>query len=267
MTVYDDYDRSVDGAKPAELFQFSGGIQAYYTTRQRPILYMGATYEPDYIVHGEIEQSEELSKQELEITLKSSASVARLYIADVPPNGVNVRVFRFIEGISEFRLVWAGRVVKADFDSENDECRLACEPIFTMLKRPGLRRNYQLLCPYALYDNNCGKDIAPYTSHAIVAAVAGGRVTMSGINVTSGYYIGGIFRFGSYLKLIINHVGNTLTLASAVPGLTINTYADVSAGCDKTLSTCANRFGNTLNFGGFPYIPTRNIFTGDSMTT
>jgi len=29
----------------------------------------------------------------------------------------------------------------------------------------------------------------------------------------------------------------------------------VSAGCDKTAETCRGRFGNLLNFGGFPFMP------------
>ena len=99
MTAYDDADSSLDSGKPAELFQFTGGIYAYYTTAQSAISYGGATYLPDFIAHGEIEQTEELNKQTLEIVVKGTSDVARLYIAEIPPRSVNVRVFRFIQGV------------------------------------------------------------------------------------------------------------------------------------------------------------------------
>jgi hypothetical protein len=33
------------------------------------------------------------------------------------------------------------------------------------------------------------------------------------------------------------------------------------AGCDHSVSTCAARFGNLANYGGFPFIPTKNPFS------
>jgi uncharacterized phage protein (TIGR02218 family) len=266
MTIYDDYDRSLDSGRPAELFQFTGGVQAYFTTKQRAISYGGFQYLPDYILHQEIEQSEELNKQELEITLRSSTPLAQYYIVDVPPLSVNVRVYRFIDGVNDYRLVWVGRVVKATFDSQKDECTLTCEPVYTLLKRPGLRRNYQILCPYSLYDSNCGILVAPYTINDRVTSVSGATIGGTGIAAkTNGYYVGGMLRFGSYLKLIINHASNKITVSSPIPGLQIGSVIDVSAGCNKSVEICASKFNNVLNFGGFPYIPTKNPFSGDSL--
>jgi len=33
-------------------------------------------------------------------------------------------------------------------------------------------------------------------------------------------------------------------------------------GCDHSLITCANKFGNSLNFGGFPFMPEKNPMDG-----
>jgi uncharacterized phage protein (TIGR02218 family) len=30
---------------------------------------------------------------------------------------------------------------------------------------------------------------------------------------------------------------------------------DITAGCDKRLETCRDRFSNVVNFGGFPHMP------------
>ena len=40
---------------------------------------------------------------------------------------------------------------------------------------------------------------------------------------------------------------------------------DMAPGCDLRRDTCAVKFGNLLNFGGFPDIPGRNPFGGTSI--
>ena len=40
---------------------------------------------------------------------------------------------------------------------------------------------------------------------------------------------------------------------------------DMAPGCDLRRDTCAAKFGNLLNFGGFPDIPGRNPFGGTSI--
>jgi hypothetical protein len=41
--------------------------------------------------------------------------------------------------------------------------------------------------------------------------------------------------------------------------------AEITPGCDLRASTCAAKFGNLLNFGGFSEIPGRNPLGGGSI--
>jgi hypothetical protein len=36
---------------------------------------------------------------------------------------------------------------------------------------------------------------------------------------------------------------------------------EVSEGCDKSIATCAGRFGNAANFRGEPYLPGVDLLT------
>jgi len=36
-------------------------------------------------------------------------------------------------------------------------------------------------------------------------------------------------------------------------------------GCDRVRATCESKFDNLDNFGGFPWIPTKNPFGGSSI--
>ena len=39
------------------------------------------------------------------------------------------------------------------------------------------------------------------------------------------------------------------------------TLVEVTEGCDRTLATCAGRFGNAANFRGEPYLPGLDLLT------
>ena len=66
-------------------------------------------------------------------------------------------------------------------------------------------------------------------------------------------------------RMITNHSGDTITLSAVLPGLAVGVALEAFAGCDRTFATCQSKFGNSLNFGGFPWIPAKNPFAGDSI--
>ena len=164
------------------------------------------------------------------------------------------------------RLVWAGRVVKPVFNSANDECALQCEPIFTLLKRAGLRRNYQILCPYTLYDHRCGLQMPIFGNNDVVTSASSNRIGGTRIaSMPEGILVGEILRMGSALRLIYYHKGGEIQVAGNIPGLKVGSAIQVIDGFGKILKTCFDYFQNYLNFGGFPYMSTKNPFAGDAL--
>ena len=57
----------------------------------------------------------------------------------------------------------------------------------------------------------------------------------------------------------------SITLHNIPEGLAVGVAFEAFAGCDRTFATCQSKFGNSLNFGGFPWIPAKNPFAGDSI--
>jgi hypothetical protein len=43
-------------------------------------------------------------------------------------------------------------------------------------------------------------------------------------------------------------------------GVAIGDGLKLTAGCDHVIQTCRTKFANEVNYGGFPWIPTRNPF-------
>jgi hypothetical protein len=52
-----------------------------------------------------------------------------------------------------------------------------------------------------------------------------------------------------------------IDLLTLPTGLPINSV-EIATGCDKTFDTCSNVFANSVNFGGFQYIPQKDIYEG-----
>jgi hypothetical protein len=89
-----------------------------------------------------------------------------------------------------------------------------------------------------------------------------------------------VLRFGVKLGFITGHAGALMTLSRPMPelasaltnpaldpitGAPLPVSIDIAHGCDLRAATCTAKFGNLLNFGGFPAIPGRNPFGGGSI--
>ncbi len=130
-------------------------------------------------------------------------------------------------------------------------------------------RTFQATCDAALGDARCGvdlDDLAFKGNGAVVAALRDRAFTASGL----GAFEAGWFTYGTVEWTGGANVGRRAEIlshgyASGVATLSlleapVRPFAGgdafiVRAGCDKRLETCGAKFGNTINFRGFPSIP------------
>jgi uncharacterized phage protein (TIGR02218 family) len=122
-------------------------------------------------------------------------------------------------------------------------------------------------CRAALGDKRCRVDMAGRTLIARVAAMAGeDQVEVEGAAAGSDY-AGGILRwFGGansgLTSLVIASGDGRLTLAEPPPFAPApGDLVELREGCDKSLATCAGRFGNAANFRGEPHLPGFDLLT------
>ncbi|WP_423068488.1 DUF2163 domain-containing protein [Devosia sp. CN2-171] len=130
-------------------------------------------------------------------------------------------------------------------------------------------RVYQALCDAELGDARCGVDLeAPaFRGEATVVGVRDRfRVAVSGIGgFETGWFGFGMAAWGAGKReglrdRVVMHerLGgvDVLGFGSAVGDWVIEGDALVlTAGCDRRFATCRERFGNAVNFRGFPHIP------------
>jgi uncharacterized phage protein (TIGR02218 family) len=119
-------------------------------------------------------------------------------------------------------------------------------------------------CDADLGDGRCKVDLAPLTEAAVVTAVGGTEVTVSGLSQAAGWYSDGFLVVTSGAeagarRAIVRHGTEggaaRLTLRSPLVQLFAGDSIDVVPGCDKRIETCAKKFANQLNFQGFPHLP------------
>ena len=133
-----------------------------------------------------------------------------------------------------------------------------------------LGRNYQQRCDADFGDARCRIDLSRGDLRAtgqIMATIVPGRFRVSGLaGFGNGAFNNGtlIFskwpdrRFGVKIHTLIGQIA-TIDLWLAPDGLSAGDQFTIIIGCDKSFDTCSRRFGNAVNFRGFPHMPGNQI--------
>lgn len=122
-------------------------------------------------------------------------------------------------------------------------------------------------CRAELGDKRCRVAMAGRRRFARVMAVIGQVVTLDTPEPAAGAYALGLLRWigggnGGLASAIAGSAGYEVTLRTPpMFPVTPDTLVELIEGCDKTLATCADRFGNAVNFRGEPYLPGVDLLT------
>jgi hypothetical protein len=256
-------------ARPITLFLFKFGDlpTAYFahTDADRPITREGIVYTSVPIQHGNIVASGSLDKSLLEVKTARTTGAASLFASYPPTSVISLRIMRgnANDPDGQFVTTWFGEVKSCKLDKS--EAVFACEPLSTRLLNPGLRRNYQIGCPHALYSSACGVNPASFMQTGVVASISGQHVTLvDGWNagpVPVAKFLGGMVQWAGVSssfdrRSIIRVEGaNTLHLGGIPAAVGVGTTISILPGCNHQQSDCLDIYHNSQNFGGCPYIP------------
>lgn len=265
---YDLVERSEQSRRPVEIYTFYRDFQPFrYTSADRDITVDGATFLARSISRSAIESGQEIARQSLSITAQRDLEVADLFRVSPPSVPVTCLLQQFHEGDGQVAALWNGRVVQVEWQGMN--AVISCEAVYTTMRRVGLRRAYQKQCAHVLYGGGCKVNREAYRVEAPADAVTGAQISVALADTfPDGYFAGGIVEFTiagglNERRFIASHVGPLLGLNSHPLGLGPGEIVRLYPGCDHTIATCSDKFSNSDNYGGMPYIPTKNPFGGD----
>jgi uncharacterized phage protein (TIGR02218 family) len=132
-------------------------------------------------------------------------------------------------------------------------------------------RTYQRYCDANLGDSRCTKNLnsSAFTLSSGAVTSANGRfLSVTGAaGYDDGWFDRGLLTVltGGSAGLIVEvkeHKGVSIELWTTPSSeISVGDTVKIAAGCDKSYSTCKNKFSNGVNFRGFPYIPGNDILT------
>jgi len=246
-----------------------GSAQHYtYTDWTRAFTHRGVVYQPVPIRCGSVNASGKLDKSMFEVRLPRTAAIVELFTAYPPsqPITLTVRQGHVNDSDDQFMVVWSGRVLSSRRD--DNEIIFACEPTSSSLRRPGLRRTYQIGCPHVLYGPGCFTPKVPQVS--TVVSLSGLDVTLApGWNGSNpvGKFAQGLIEWDTpegtrEIRRILRVVGNTLSVSGLLRGLSVSGPVTAYLGCAHNTGDCLALHDNIKNYGGCPTIPPKNPLAG-----
>ena len=262
--TYAALEASAHDGQPVELYRFTQGIRKWlYTSADVAFEYASETYEPYPLKRSNFRQTQELAKAGLEINVPRDLPLVADSMASPLLGVVSLTVYRRHRSDAEVTQWWKGRVEGVRF--AGGEATISCVQLGASLRRIVLSRPAQRQCPHALYGPGCTVSAAAFGASGTLLSWTGATVT-SGVFATQldGWWVGGKIVLDGVLRFIVGHASDTLTLTAAIPGLAQDAGFTVYPGCDHMPGTCDTKFGNIPNYGGMPWFPVKNPFTGDS---
>lgn len=243
-----------------ELYTFAGSSATFRLTPHEPeVVLDGDRYASLPIGRTELALGAEAAKSALDLTVPPECALVRHLLASAitgESTAVTLHVVTVDGGITGTR--WMGRVLGVEV--AGDAARIRCESAQVSLKRIGLRRLYSRACSHVLYSAACGA--TPITASASVSSSTGRSVDLAGgvPAAVAGTLAGGWLETAAGARhMIVRESSAGVELLYPVP-LAPGEGVTLAAGCDHTTATCAARFSNLDNFGGFPFIPSKNPF-------
>lgn len=258
----------------ADLYTFTlaTGVVHRFTSADRAIVYGGNTFTPTALLKRTGTQCRVgISVDTLTITASGGSS---LLLGGISLSAAAVRgdLDRAVVVLERVWLTdWSAAPIGglnhfqgnvADVDVDRMEVRISIKSSLERFNIMMPRRVYQAGCPNALFDASCGLTKALYFQLGTITA---GSTALRPVSNLTGLPAGwgnlGTVEFltgacAGQKRTVSSNSGGAFQLISkltSVPavGDTFHAYP----GCDKTLGTCANKFGNALKYRGQPYIP------------
>jgi len=264
--TYSSFESSEYLAQPIEIYEFVRGIITWrFTTADEDKIVNSQTYTKIIAERSSLEQTQEMSRNPINIKMDKNVNFLQQFRTSPPSDPINLIIKRFHEGDNEVVTIWIGRLINVQFKER--EAELRCEPIFTSLKRPVLRRRYQTTCPHVLYGPQCGKSAALSKIAGSVNSILGNKINVNSVgSYSDGFFSGGFvdWQVNGVVerRFIINHIGVELTLNLPFGNMGVGSNIYVYPGCDHTLQVCEDKHANSDNYGGQPFYPSKNPLTG-----
>lgn len=251
------------------------GVQIGFTDHDRDLSFDGTVFEAAAgFTATEMKHSIGLGVDNLEV--ESALTSDRLREEDLAAglyDDAQVEIFRVNWSNPEQRvLMRAGSL--GEVSRSGASFRAEVRGLAHYLQQPN-GRLFQYTCDADLGDRRCGVDLDAggfRGSGTIIALVSARAFEISGLDAfVSGWFSRGLLKFvsgangGRTIEVRTHRLRDGIAVVELwqepPQAVAIGDAVELTAGCDKQLATCRERFGNVVNFRGFPHMPGNDFVT------
>lgn len=256
-----DYDTKVQDTELdaiAEIYKFeqSGKTPQYYTSYHKPVVFEGNTYYPATIDRDQPSYDNSFSEVSMEITAPITDEF-RKYAANGYPRPITFVLVKkfFINDEASNETIFDGKIKRVVLQGKEATVKLASADDIFELEFP--QRTHQRDCNNTLFDNTCGLLRSNFETAVTATIIGNTLVHPDFIPLGNDYFKFGHVNLsdGSDSRMIMSHIGDTLTLRFPFDTALSSIPVKVYPGCDKTEDTCKNKFNNFENNTGYADIP------------
>lgn len=264
---------SIEAGAPVELYTFTRGgvVIGRYTSGEADVTVDGDTYStyPGGLARGEISISGERGRAALRITVARDHPVASLIHLRPRTGVIGCTVQRYHRAdASDVITIDVGRVLSARRTRVGTR-EIVVEPLSVSQRRIGLHRVCQPSCTWELYGFGCRLELDDWAHTTTIASISGNVLAVASVH--SGWpYVGGIVAFAeggiadyAFIEAVADD-GKTFTLDLPLYGAEVGEPVTIYPGCDWTMQTCNEVFGNSDNYGGRLNVPNLNPVTSNA---
>ncbi len=280
-----DAFETADGT-PIELLTFSNGNEQFFSTNAIVPFQNGANLHlPLAYERTAFAQSKDTDDTNIRMTVPNDFGVVNLYAGVLTSNRTLVTIERFHldDPANQIQVVWKG--VIASLEHQEFEVQILLRPLTTGTEQTP-PDTFSGLCNSFLFESpGCDLNRDDFRFIATLSAVSadGLEHTFNGLRnqaetldlalasptgpLSSAeldiYWQGGHLQTGAgeIRSIIEGNVGadpDTIRVDLPFRNFIVTDGANVFAGCDLSLATCAKKFDNAIRHQGFPYIPERD---------
>lgn len=270
------------GTIPVWLYHFTqdhgnGTISHWrFTSFDEDLTYSSNTWNSHPINHGEI--TNDVSGDNPETTISTIYAAANP-LSQFPKlqfqSGINVAIYQGVYSAgtaASVSLLFTGRVINVHLNGA--QVTATCAGLFDFGNRRFPRHTIGPKCPFTLFDADTCRVVK--TTYQKIGTLTLGATpnqctvtdaSLAGVPVN--WFAGGLLTTGTGANVERRTIlassapsGNDVTLSLGWPLILASNgqSTTILPGCDHLIDgDCATKYSNTINFGGHPYVPGRNL--------
>lgn len=268
MSSFDIFESSEEGSNPLEIYTINIGSTTHRFTSAASDITIGPdTWAAESLKRSKIATSTERNER-ITLTFPGDNAFARRYLGIVPGERAFINIIRLqrdeVPTYQTQALIYKGQISAGSYSRDGTEIQITATSVEAATQRKIPRFNFMGMCNHVLFDSGCKKSTGGFVVTDNVESADGSQVVVPGAAAfADGFFAGGWVKTTDGLdhRLILSHVGNVLTLLLPFSADVVGAEIQAFAGCDHLFNgDCATKFDNVTNFGGFPFVPTKNIY-------